>query len=222
VRPIRVLVVDDDPIVVASIAELIQAPDPGAQTSEPGITVVGTASNGAQAVEAVLAHRPDVVLMDIDMPVIDGIAATREITRLGTGAAVVMLTTHAIDDNVHRANGAGAVGFQVKAGDAAAVRRAVRDAHAGRLAFASEVQRPLADAALAASQKQRRARELLARLTPREQEVARLVAQSLSNREIADRMFLSPATVKDHVSEVIAKLDGTSRMDVAICVTRAE
>ena len=208
---IRVLLADDQQMVRAGFRLILQVQD--------GIEVVGEAADGAEAVKLAVAGQPDVVLMDVQMPRMDGLAATREIVGR-TASSVLMLTTFDRDDYLFESLQAGASGFLLKnaspedlveavrvvaRGDALlapAVTRRVLEAAAGR----RPVSRPV-DAAAAAG---------LAQLTDREQEVFRLLAQGLSNAEIGDRLHLAEATVKTHVSRLLTKLHLRDRVQAVV------
>ena len=200
---IRVLVADDQPVVRDGFAALLATQD--------DIEVVGTASNGDEAVRLCEAQRPDVVLMDVRMPVMDGIEATR---RLAGGARVVILTTFDLDDYVYDALSAGASGFLLKDAGAERLFDAVRVVAAGDALLAPAVTRRLI--AEFARLRPRPAPPALAELTPRETDVLRLVAEGLSNREIADRLVVSDETVKTHVSRVLGKLGLRDRTQAVV------
>ncbi|HEX6675290.1 MAG TPA: response regulator transcription factor [Actinomycetes bacterium] len=203
------LLVDDQTLVRAGFRVLLERGE--------GIEVVGEAADGAEAIEAVRRTRPDVVLMDIRMPVLDGLEATRRIVsdeRLG-GVRVVMLTTYELDEYVFEALRVGASGFLLKDIDPADLRQAVRVVAAGDALLSPSVTRRLI--AEFASRAPRRAdRERLAPLTDREREVMALVASGLSNGEIARRLFMSPATAKTHVSRAMAKLGARDRAQLVV------
>jgi DNA-binding NarL/FixJ family response regulator len=207
--PVKVLLVDDQTLLRAGFRVLLERGD--------GIEVVGEAADGAEAIEAVRRTRPDVVLMDIRMPVLDGLEATRRIVsdeRLG-GVRVVMLTTYELDEYVFEALRVGASGFLLKDIDPADLRQAVRVVAAGDALLSPSVTRRLI--AEFASRAPRRAdRERLAPLTDREREVMALVAGGLSNGEIARRLFMSPATAKTHVSRAMAKLGARDRAQLVV------
>jgi DNA-binding NarL/FixJ family response regulator len=200
---IRVLVADDQPVVRDGFAALLATQD--------DIEVVGTASNGDEAVRLCEERRPDVVLMDVRMPVMDGIEATR---RLAGGARVVILTTFDLDDYVYDALSAGASGFLLKDAGAERLFDAVRVVAAGDALLAPAVTRRLI--AEFARLRPRPAPPALAGLTPRETDVLRLVAEGLSNREIADRLVVSDETVKTHVSRVLGKLGLRDRTQAVV------
>ncbi|GAC1527614.1 MAG: response regulator transcription factor [Marmoricola sp.] len=209
---IRVLLVDDDPMARKGLGLILGGC--------ADIEVVGEAEDGAAAVELVAETQPDVVLMDIRMPVLDGIAATERIVQIENGPRVLVLTTFGTEDLVVQALAAGAGGYLVKDtapdGIVDAVRRvAAREPILSPSAFAS-----LIDRATQAHEPERRraARERLDRLTDRELDVAQAIGRGLSNSHIAAELSLSLATVKAHVGRVIAKLEATNRVQVAICV----
>jgi DNA-binding NarL/FixJ family response regulator len=208
-RPVKVLLVDDQTLVRAGFRVLLERAE--------GIEVVGEAADGAEAIEAVRRLRPDVVLMDIRMPVLDGLEATRRIVsdeRLG-GVRVVMLTTYELDEYVFEALRVGASGFLLKDIDPADLRQAVRVVAAGDALLSPSVTRRLI--AEFASRAPRRAdQERLAPLNEREREVMALVATGLSNGEIARRLFMSPATAKTHVSRAMAKLGARDRAQLVV------
>jgi DNA-binding NarL/FixJ family response regulator len=209
---IRVLLVDDDPLVRAGLRMILSA----AQDLE----IVGEAADGADAVAAVQAQRPDVVLMDIRMPGTDGITATSALRRLPAPPHVIVLTTFQADDHVLSALRAGADGFLLKDTPPADIIRAVRLVAAGEAMLSPSVTRTLLqhlgndDAAA----RQRAAAERLKVLTERELEVALAVGSGASNAEIAASLFMSEATVKAHVSRLLTKLGVTNRVQIAILV----
>jgi DNA-binding NarL/FixJ family response regulator len=211
--PTRVLLVDDDPLVRTGLRLMLG----GAGDLE----VVGEVGDGAGVVDAVGRLAPDVVLMDIRMPVLDGIDATRAVTaRPGHVPAVLVLTTFDTDGNVLDALRAGAAGFLLKHTPPEQIVEAVRRAAAGEPVLSPSVARKLIDhvagAGAAPAGRQRRARDRLARLSDREREVAVAVAQGWSNGEIAERLFMSVGSVKAHVSSALTKLDCTNRIQLAL------
>jgi DNA-binding NarL/FixJ family response regulator len=212
-EPIRVLVVDDQELVRSGFCVILEAAD--------GITVVGEAADGAQAVAAAAASAPDVVLMDVRMPEMDGLQATRLITSAGAGPKVVMLTTFDLDDYVYEALRAGACGFLLKDAPRHDLIAAVRAAAAGNALLAPSVTRRLIETfarrppALAPSP------SLLASLTPRERDILLQVARGLSNAEIAVALFVSEATVKTHIGHVLAKLGLRDRVQAVIMAYEA-
>src|SRR5690606_23192280 len=196
--PIRILLVDDDPLVRTGLRLLFG----GAADLE----VVGEVADGSEVADAVSRLRPDVVLMDIRMPVQDGIAATRHLSgRGGVVPAVIVLTTFDGDANVVESIRAGAAGFLLKHTPPEEIVAAVRRAGAGEPVLSPSVARRLMDhvaglGEAATAERTRRARQQLARLSPREREVAVAVAKGWSNTEIAERLYLSVGSVKAHVS----------------------
>jgi DNA-binding NarL/FixJ family response regulator len=211
-NPIRVAIVDDDPLVRAGLALLLGG--------SPDIAIVGQAADGAQAEDLVDAHWPDVVLMDIRMPTVDGLIATGRLRSRTRPPQVIVLTAFDADDYVVRALRAGASGFLLKDTPPRDIIAAIRTVAAGDAMLSPSVTRQLiarfADPGAAA--RRARARELLARLTDREAEVALAVGRGLSNAEIGASLHLSVPTVKAHVSRVMAKLDVTNRVQVALVV----
>ncbi len=204
---IRVLVVDDQQLVRSGLRALVDAAD--------DLVVVAEAGDGAQAVRAAMANRPDVVLMDIRMPGMDGIEATREITR-STEAAVVVLTTFDQDAYVFAAVRAGAAGFLLKDGDASELRAAIRTAASGdALMNPRSLRRLMAEFAATALPDPGVAADL-GRCTPRELEVLAAVARGLSNREVADELCIGEATAKTHVGSLLAKLHCRDRAQLVV------
>ena len=206
---IRVVVADDQDIVRAGFSALLD--------TQPDITVVGTAGDGAEAVRVCREREPDVVVMDVRMPVMDGIEATRELTSaVDGGPRVLVLTTFDLDEYVYDALRSGASGFLLK--DAAAERLfdAVRVVAAGEALLAPAVTRRLIGefARLRPSRAPRP--EQLQELTARETEVLRLVAEGLSNAEIAERLVVSEETIKTHVSRVLMKLGLRDRTQAVV------
>ncbi|HVU90791.1 MAG TPA: response regulator transcription factor [Jatrophihabitans sp.] len=209
---LRVLVVDDDPLVRAGLRMILSAAE--------DVEVVGEADDGSAAVDAVRAHFPDVVLMDIRMPGTDGITATGLVRALPRPPQVIVLTTFHADDYVLRALRAGASGFLLKDTAPAEIISAVRIVAAGEAMLSPAVTRTLlgtlADGA--ADDRRQAALARLDALTEREREVAVAVGGGASNAEIAGRLFMSEATVKAHVSRLLTKLSVANRVQVAIVV----
>jgi DNA-binding NarL/FixJ family response regulator len=206
---IKVVVVDDQEIVRAGFAALL-----GTQAD---FRVAGTAADGREAVALCARERPHVVLMDVRMPVMDGIEATRHVTSNGKRPPrVIMLTTFDLDEYVYDALGAGASGFLLKDVTADTLFDAVRVVAAGDALLAPGVTRRLVSefARLRPSVPSRP--DVLSELTPRETEVLRLVAEGLSNGEIAERLVVSDETIKTHVSRVLGKLDVRDRTQAVI------
>ncbi len=208
---IRVVVADDQALVRSGFALILGA--------EPGIEVVAEVADGAQALAAARLHHPDVVLMDIRMPGMDGIEATRHITSspITAGVRVLVLTTFAADDYVVAALRAGASGFVLKDTEPGDLVRAVTVVAAGEALLAPEVTRRMLDRFA------RGEKELLAlpALTQREHEVLVAVALGLSNLEIADRLVVSYSTVKTHVSHLLTKLEARDRAQLVMLAHRA-
>jgi DNA-binding NarL/FixJ family response regulator len=208
---IRVVVADDQALVRSGFAMILAA--------EPGIEVVAEASDGAEALAAARLHLPDVVLMDIRMPGMDGIEATRHLTSspLTAGVHVLVLTTFAADDYVVAALRAGASGFVLKDTEPAELVRAVTVVASGDALLAPEVTRRMLDRFARGE----RAVQQLPPLTQRENEVLVAVADGLSNLEIADRLVVSYSTVKTHVSHLLTKLEARDRAQLVMLAHRA-
>ncbi len=194
---IRVVLVDDQQLIRSGFALILGV--------EEDIEVVGEASNGREAVELVRRERPDVVLMDVQMPVLDGIAATREIVA-SEDAKVLILTTFDRDDYVFDGLAAGASGFLLKNSDADHLIDAVRTVAAGNALLAPEVTRRVIAKMTTGATSAPKSDPRLATLTPREREVLQLAGRGLSNAEIASFLVLGEATVKTHLSNAFAKL----------------
>jgi DNA-binding NarL/FixJ family response regulator len=206
---IRVVIADDQALVRAGFASLLAAGE--------DITLVGEAADGADAVELVRRARPDVVLMDIRMPGMDGLAATRAVTADPGLAAtrVVVLTTYELDEYVFEALRAGASGFLTKDVDPDDLRDAVRTVAAGHALLAPSVTRRVVDAFASAVPRPKEP-ERLDRLTEREREVLALIARGLSNDELAERLIVSPLTAKTHVSRILTKLGARDRAQLVV------
>jgi DNA-binding NarL/FixJ family response regulator len=201
---LRVVIADDQRVVRDGLVMLVGLCE--------GIEVVGAAADGAAAVALVDELAPDVVLMDLRMPEMDGVAATREIT--GRSAArVVVLTTYADDESVFPALRAGAAGYLTKDASAEEIETAIRAVHHGQTWLAPAVQARLVTALGegAPGEPARPPARPPAHLTPREAEVLALIGEGLSNREIGERLFLGQATVKTHVNRIFAKIGTQSR-----------
>ena len=208
---IRVLLVDDQALVRAGFRSLLE--------DEQDIEVVGEAGDGARAVELARSSRPDVVLMDIRMPVLDGLEATRRIAadKLLRDVRVLVLTTFELDEYVFEALAAGASGFLLKNTDPVELLRAVRVVAGGEALLAPSVTRRLIGEFTARRQTSRPRADIdLASLTDREREVMALAAAGLSNGEIADRLVVSPATARTHVSRAMVKLGARDRAQLVV------
>ncbi|MFC0623882.1 response regulator [Kribbella deserti] len=205
---VRVLVVDDDPLVRAGLAMMLD----GAK----GISVVAEAADGEEVPDAVNAHWPEVVLMDIRMPRMNGIEATRRLRARPNPPEVVVLTTFDSDDNVLNALRAGACGFLLKDSPPVDIVTAVLKAAAGEPILSPTITRRLMDRAATAAGAHERARQVLARLSPREHDVMLAIARGRSNAEIGADLFMSVATVKAHVTRILTKLEVGNRTQVAL------
>lgn len=195
--PLRVVLADDQTVVREGLVTLLGL--------LPGVEVVGAGADGLEAVQLVAQHDPDVLLVDLRMPKVDGVAATRRVRAEHPRTEVVVLTTYADDESVLGALQAGARGYLTKDADAEAIARALHAAAAGQSTLDGEVQRKLIEAATRGRQRTDTTTELADGLTTREIEVLRLIAGGLSNTEIARRLVVSEATVKTHVNHLFAK-----------------
>ncbi|MGH3939163.1 MAG: response regulator [Pseudonocardiaceae bacterium] len=212
---IRVLVCDDEQLLREALARIVDAAD--------DLEVVATAADGHQAVDATARHNPDVVLMDIRMPVCDGIEATRQIRRTGPpGTRVLILTTYDLDSYVYAALQAGASGFLLKDAPSERLRDGIRIVAAGNSVLAPEATTRMLQAMAPdlPTEHDRVVAEAIRHLTDRERDVCRLLGEGLSNQEIANRLQISRYTVKVHVSNVLTKLGLPDRVHVALCWTR--
>ena len=207
---VRIVVADDQQVVRVGFASLLD--------TQPDFTVLGTASDGAEAVRICRDLGPDVVLMDVRMPGMDGIEATRQLARSGAGGPrILVLTTFDLDEYVYDALRAGASGFLLKDVTAERLFDAVRVIAAGDALLAPAVTRRLiSEFALLRPKPDAPPTAALAALTPRETEVLRLVAEGLSNQEIAGRLVVTEETVKTHVSRVLSKLDLRDRTQAVV------
>jgi DNA-binding NarL/FixJ family response regulator len=210
---ITVLLADDQPLVRAGLRTIL--------ASQEDVAVVGEAANGEQAVAAAARLQPDVVLMDVRMPVLDGIEATRRITRAGEAARVLILTTYELDEYVFDALAAGASGFLLKAAPPEELIHGVRVVAAGDALLAPSVTRRLIEEFGRRPAPATRPPAALTSLTERETEVLRLVARGLTNAEIAARLHVSETTVKTHVGHVLDKLDLRDRVQAVILAYEA-
>jgi DNA-binding NarL/FixJ family response regulator len=211
---IRVLLADDEGMIRAGVRAILSA--------DPGIEVVAEAADGRAAIELAQRHRPDVALLDIRMPRLDGLAAAGEIIRTVPDAAVVMLTTFSEDAYIARALGAGASGFLLKSGDPEELLTGIRAVAAGAAFLSPKVARRVIDE-LSGGRMSRAAtaRNQVDALTPRERDVLALVGAGLSNAEIARRLNLVEGTVKSYVSAILTRLEVRNRVQAAIIAYEA-
>lgn len=211
--PIRVLIADDQHLVRTGFRLILGA--------EPDLVVVAESADGREAVASAAASRPDVVLMDVQMPLLDGIAATREIVALNPPPRVLILTTFDLDEHVYGALEAGASGFLLKDVKADVLADAIRTVHRGDALLAPSVTRRLVRSFVASRHRSRTAAAPIGQLTEREQDVLRAIGRGLSNAEIAAALFVSEATVKSHVRHVFAKLGLRDRAQAVIAAYEA-
>jgi len=210
---IRVLLADDDRLVRSGLRALLDAED--------DLSVVGEAADGREAVARARELRPDVVLMDVRMPRVDGVAATREIATWPHRPRVLVLTTFDLDEVVDDALGAGADGFLLKRSTPEQLIDGIRTVHAGDALVAPAVTRRLLAAHAARRPPDRERLRLAVALTEREAEVLRALAEGLSNAEIAGRVWLSPETVKTHVKAILGKLGVRDRTQAVVWAYRS-
>jgi DNA-binding NarL/FixJ family response regulator len=211
---IRVLLADDEAVVRAGVRAIL--------ATAADIEVVAEAGDGRAAVDLARAHRPDVALLDIRMPVLDGLAAAVELRRAVPGVAVVMLTTFSEDEYITAALDGGASGFLLKSGDPYELMAAVRAAHHGAAFLSPQIAHRVIQQ-LSGGRMGRRAaaQERVAALSPRERDVLALVGAGLSNAEIGERLFLVEGTVKAYVSAVLSRLDVRNRVQAAVLAYEA-
>jgi DNA-binding NarL/FixJ family response regulator len=216
-RPVRVLIVDDDALVRGGLQLMLGG--------AAGIEVVGEASDGSEVLAAVDRHRPDVVLLDLRMPKLDGIGALALLKHQPQPPAVVVLTTFDTDDHLLQALRNGAAGFLVKDTPPADIVRAIELVAAGESMLSPTVTRRLIDRLASdddgADARHRAARDRLCELTDRDREIALAVAEGKANAAIAAELHLSVATIKSHVSAVLSKLDLDNRVQIALLVQDA-
>jgi DNA-binding NarL/FixJ family response regulator len=205
---IRVLICDDQALVRAGFRAILEA--------QPDIEVAGEAENGAEVVGLAQRRAPDVILMDIRMPVLDGVEATRRLVAGGSPARILVLTTFDLDEYVHAAIRAGASGFLLKDVTPAKLLEAIRIVAAGDALLAPSVTRRLLERFATTLPQRDHSSEALAALTSRETEVLRLLAGGLSNAEIAASLVVSEATVKTHISSLLRKLGLRDRVQAVI------
>jgi DNA-binding NarL/FixJ family response regulator len=205
---VRVVLAEDQDLVRAGLVMIVESQD--------DFEVVGEAADGAQAVDVVARTRPDVVLMDVRMPVMDGIAATAQIVERTPASRVIVLTTFDRDEHAFAALRAGASGFLLKSARAEVLVEAIRTVHRGDAVIAPTTTRRLLDQVAPTLPGPVREPPELARLTSREREVLIEVATGASNTEIAQRLFLSEATIKTHVGRLLNKLGARDRVQVVV------
>jgi DNA-binding NarL/FixJ family response regulator len=197
---IRILAADDHPLIRAGLVSFL--------ATEPGLEVVAEASNGEEAIEKYRELRPDVVLMDLSMPVMDGLTATKAILDEFSNARVIVLTTYGGDEDIHRALDAGAMGYLVKDMVAGEIVNVIRTVHAGRRGIPQPIAAKLAEHTPRIP------------LTPRETEVLSLVADGLSNGEVAGRIGRTEGTVKVHLKNILQKLGANDRTEAVTTALR--
>jgi DNA-binding NarL/FixJ family response regulator len=201
---LRIVVADDQNSVREGLVVLLDL--------LPGIEVVASAANGQQAIEAVAEHHPDAILLDLNMPILDGVEATEVLTAEHPDVAIVVLTTYADDTNVLAALRAGARGFLTKDADRAEIASALRSAAGGLSVLGPDVQAALLAAAGSGSTARPQQRDALPDgLTAREAEILGLIAQGMTNPEIADSLVLSHHTIKTHINRIFAKTNSRDR-----------
>jgi DNA-binding NarL/FixJ family response regulator len=211
---IRLVLADDEAMIRAGIRSIL--------ATDPGIEVVAEAADGREAVELVRAHRPDIALLDIRMPRLDGLSAAAELRGAAPGVAVVLLTTFDEDDYVARALAEGAAGFLLKAADPRELIIGVRAVADGAAYLSPRIaQKVIAQLGGGRLAKANAARRRLEQLTPRERDVLALVGRGRSNQEIGAELFLSEGTVKSHVSAILLRLGYNNRVQAAILAYEA-
>jgi DNA-binding NarL/FixJ family response regulator len=207
-HPVKVLIADDEALLRGGLRAILDAED--------DLTVVGEAADGAAAVDEALRLHPDVVLMDVRMPGLDGIDATARLAAAGSRARVLIVTTFDLDEYVFRALRAGAAGFLLKAAPPGRLAAAVRTVAAGDAIFDPTVTHRLVEHFLERPDLDAAARAPLDELTPREREVLKLLARGMTNAEMGQELFLSDLTVKSHVTRMLGKLGVRSRVQAVI------
>jgi DNA-binding NarL/FixJ family response regulator len=212
-QPIRVLIADDQALIREGLEMLLGL--------SPGIEVVGAATDGEEAIRLAGERIPDVVLMDLRMPRCDGVEATRRITQKHAAVRVVVLTTYADDDSIFSALEAGAMGYLTKDAGARQIQEAIRAVHAGDALLDPAVQRRLIQQVRMAARRPAQATPALPDgLTSREADVLRLIAEGLSNHEIAERLVVSEATIKTHINNIFSKAGLRDRAQAVVYAMR--
>jgi DNA-binding NarL/FixJ family response regulator len=214
-RPIRVVLVDDDPLVRAGLAMIIRG--------APNVEIVGEAGDGVEGLDVIAQTRPDVVLMDIRMPRMDGLDATQRLAQRRDAPAVIVLTTFDADEYVVRALAHGATGFLLKDTPPATIVDAIEKVATGEPILSPSITSQLIRQVVGSpvnggDDRLATARRRLDALTERERDVAVAIGHGKSNAEIAGELFMSVATVKAHVTRILSKLDATNRVQIAITV----
>lgn len=205
---IRVMLVDDQALFRSGIRMLVN--------SQPDMQVIGEAGNGLEAISLANAERPDVVLMDMRMPILDGLAATEAILERNDTVRVIVLTTFDLDEAAARAIQRGASGFVLKDADPEFLLAAIRTVHSGSSVIAASATRQLFEHLGGGEAKRAGEPDEYCDLTEREKQIFALAAQGLSNAEIAEREYLSEATVKTHISRILAKLSLRDRVQLVV------
>jgi RNA polymerase sigma factor (sigma-70 family) len=206
---IRILLVDDQGIIREGLRSLLE--------TKTDLTILGEAENGKAAVELALALNPDVVLMDVRMPIMDGVAATRTLTEQAPHIKVLVLTTFDDDEYVTKALRCGAKGYLLKDTPSAELADAIRAIHRGYTQFGPGLVEKAFSSGSASTEEPP---EAFTQLTPREQEVLQLIAKGCSNREIAQQLYISERTVKNHVNSLLRRLNLRDRTQVAILAAK--
>jgi DNA-binding NarL/FixJ family response regulator len=210
---IRVLLADDEPLVRDGLRSVLEA--------LPDLQIVADAADGLAAVDAAVELNPDVAILDIRMPRLDGLAATEEIVRRCPGTRVLILTTFDLDENVYRALRAGAAGFLLKDATRQQLHQAVRAVAAGETALSPQLTRRLVEHWVSRPPRREGPAPALSELTARERDVFRLVARGLTNAEIAHELGIGEGTVKTHVAHLLMKLDLRDRTQAVILAYEA-
>ncbi|MFT3799050.1 response regulator [Microbacterium sp.] len=210
---IRVMLVDDNADTRSGFAMML--------TAEPGITVVAEAADGRQAIDVAAAAEPDVILMDVRMPDMDGIEATRQITAENETPRVLILTTYDLDEYAFDGLAAGASGFLLKDATPDQLAAAIRAVHDGDAVVTPRITRRMLEKAKWPVRPETAISDDFDALTTREREIARAITEGLTNAEIAERFVLTEGTVKTHINRILRKLDARDRVDIVIRGHRA-